>query len=523
MYNLQNTIIQNTSLKTSYLLINNLNKINISLNFNSYKSTLASNVKYNNLRTLQPFTTQNGLFIKNRNLNNPAFIFKNFYSQTTENNNFEKTSENVTEKQNGETNDESGNHQTNNKNNNDDSKKENDRTNTYSIVIGLLAISVAGAMKVNKRIVEKRLEELENETQIKIEGSPLMKFYAMLPLRIISRFSGKLLNLNIPEKYRAKVYRAYAKKYGCNLDEMLDEDLTHYKSIAEFFYRKIKPEIRPIDKKVELVSPVDGRVLQFGEIVDNKIEQVKGFTYSVEALLGYDGNSMKEKEREISKEKIDKVVKSMQRNPSHMNMSHQQFLKTYSIDSYKDLEKIKEKENNKYVRHNHKLYYCVLYLSPGDYHHFHSPTNWVIEKRRHFSGHLLSVAPKFVNLVHNLFTVNERIALIGRWKHGFFSMVPVGATNVGSVVLTIDDKLKTNLPYRKQSIKRRSVKYGIFTERSYDNISPLLKGIPVHRGEELGGFQMGSTVVLVFEAPKNFKFNIQPHQKINVGQKISQN
>ena len=34
---------------------------------------------------------------------------------------------------------------------------------------------------------------------------------------------------------------------------------------------------------------------------------------------------------------------------------------------------------------------------------------------------------------------------------------------------------------------------------------------------------MGSTVVLVFEAPKNFKFNIQPHQKINVGQKISQN
>jgi len=88
MYNLQNTIIQNTSLKTSYLLINNLNKINISLNFNSYKSTLASNVKYNNLRTLQPFTTQNGLFIKNRNLNNPAFIFKNFYSQTTESKNF---------------------------------------------------------------------------------------------------------------------------------------------------------------------------------------------------------------------------------------------------------------------------------------------------------------------------------------------------------------------------------------------------------------------------------------------------
>ncbi|ORX53436.1 phosphatidylserine decarboxylase [Piromyces finnis] len=344
----------------------------------------------------------------------------------------------------------------------------------------------------------------------------------MLPLRILSRFAGKILNLTIPEKLRPKIYKAYAKNFGCNLDEMLDEDLTHYKSIAEFFYRRIKPEARPIDKKVDLVSPVDGRVLQFGEIINNEIEQVKGFTYSVESLLGYNGNSKKEKTIELSKEKIEKVIKSMQRQPSHMNMTHQKFLETYSIESSEVAEKIKERETNKYVRHHNKLYYCVLYLSPGDYHHFHSPTNWIIEKCRHFSGHLLSVSPKIVNLVHNLFTVNERIALLGRWKHGFFSMVPVGATNVGSVVLTIDDKLKTNMPYRKQSIKRRDKNYGVFVERSYDNGSPLLKGIPVHRGEELGGFQMGSTVVLVFEAPKNFKFNITPHQKINVGQPISE-
>jgi len=78
------------------------------------------------------------------------------------------------------------------------------------------------------------------------------------------------------------------------------------------------------------------------------------------------------------------------------------------------------------------------------------------------------------------------------------------------------------MPYRKQSITRSDKNYGVFTERSYDNVSPLLKGIPVHRGEELGGFQMGSTVVLVFEAPKDFKFNIKPHQKINVGQPISE-
>jgi len=80
-----------------------------------------------------------------------------------------------------------------------------------------------------------------------------MKFYAMLPLRILSRFAGKILSTTIPEKLRPKIYKAYAKKFGCNLDEMLDEDLTHYKSIAEFFYRKIKPEVRPVNRKVDLV------------------------------------------------------------------------------------------------------------------------------------------------------------------------------------------------------------------------------------------------------------------------------
>ncbi len=90
------------------------------------------------------------------------------------------------------------------------------------------------------------------------------------------------------------------------------------------------------------------------------------------------------------------------------------------------------------VKTGNGLFFAVVYLAPGDYHRFHSPTAWVVEKRRHFAGELYSVAPYVAKRLHNLFVLNERVALLGRWRYGFFSMVPVGATNVGSIVIDFD-------------------------------------------------------------------------------------
>jgi phosphatidylserine decarboxylase len=90
------------------------------------------------------------------------------------------------------------------------------------------------------------------------------------------------------------------------------------------------------------------------------------------------------------------------------------------------------------VKKGNALFFAVVYLAPGDYHRFHSPPAWVVEKRRHFAGELYSVAPYVAKRLHNLFVLNERVALLGRWRYGFFSMVPVGATNVGSVVINFD-------------------------------------------------------------------------------------
>lgn len=170
-------------------------------------------------------------------------------------------------------------------------------------------------------------------------------------------------------------------------------------------------------------------------------------------------------------------------------------------------------QDAKVIHPANRLYFMVVYLAPGDYHRFHSPTAWVVERRRHFTGDLFSVSPYIANRLSDLFVLNERVALLGRWKYGFYSMVPVGATNVGSIRINFDENLRTNT--RKLSHPAHT-----FTEAVYTSASPILQGQPLLAGEEMGGFRLGSTIVMVFEAPKNWKFTVQAGDKVKVGQEL---
>lgn len=172
------------------------------------------------------------------------------------------------------------------------------------------------------------------------------------------------------------------------------------------------------------------------------------------------------------------------------------------------------------------LFYCVLYLGPGAYHRIHSPSDWKIGLRRHFAGKLYPVNERAVRSVKNLYVVNERVVLEGKWSQGLMAMAAVGATNVGSIEVKFEPELKTNLPmFGKQ------VQSAVTTQRYGRNG----EGLDVKAGDEVAVFNLGSTVVLVFEAPvghiedqsstsqagsEGFMFMMRKGQHVKMGQAI---
>lgn len=420
-----------------------------------------------------------------------------------------------------------------------------------------------------------------NEYAIKPQSWHLYA-YSTLPLKSISRLWGQFNSINLPIWLRSPSYKLYSSIFGVNLDEMDEPDLATYKNLSEFFYRKLKPGVRPI-ADAEVVSPSDGKVLKFGVIENGEIEQVKGMTYSIDALLGLKSERLAAPSHSLDFDhESDDVLKRDEEFAKINGISYSvdDLLGGESSDTY-HLNDLKYKDEGDGtakgskstfskelavaqglaptsldgISGNKQLYFAVIYLAPGDYHRYHSPTNWVTTLRRHFIGELFSVAPFFQKTLQGLFVLNERVALLGYWKYGFFSMIPVGATNVGSIVVNFDKDLKTNDVYEnevylKSSLsadentplledidksstevstistktstlsKPKKLKKNTVYEATYTKASRLLGGFPLTKGQEVGGFKLGSTVVLVFEAPDNFKFDLEIGQKVKMGEQL---
>ncbi|KAG0266272.1 phosphatidylserine decarboxylase 1 [Actinomortierella ambigua] len=406
------------------------------------------------------------------------------------------------------------------------------------IPIGL-GLAFIAFLQYNK-IMRREAERYQDHTAKPVIVGPwTVHIISELPLKTISQLWGAFNSITLPMWFRVPGFKLYSWIFGCNLDEMKDPNLKHYKDLSEFFYRELKDGARPVDTHAELVSPADGRVLHFGIVDGERVEQIKGMSYRLDHFLGERGKADEVADMLVSTHAANVVdekefaevngipysLDSLLGHDKQQQMEHKDVDAEGNIvpaagdnksDSSSDIkgnagrdESIKAPQT---LRPGNALFFCVIYLAPGDYHRFHSPTNWVAESRRHFSGELYSVSPWMVKQLQDLFVLNERVVLLGRWRHGFFSMVPVGATNVGSIVLNFDKELRTN---RREDRYRRG--YG---ELSYQGMSKTLGGLPLRVGEEMGGFKLGSTVVLVFEAPREFTFTLEAGQTVRMGQSL---
>nr|WP_221208075.1 archaetidylserine decarboxylase [Pseudoduganella violacea] len=145
--------------------------------------------------------------------------------------------------------------------------------------------------------------------------------------------------------------------------------------------------------------------------------------------------------------------------------------------------------------------FANLYLSPRDYHRIHMPCDGKLTRMIYVPGELFSVNPTTARGIPGLFARNERVVCVFETAFGPFVMTLVGATIVGSMATVWHGVVN---PPRQPDV----------CEWTYADQHIVLK-----KGEELGRFLLGSTVVMLF--PKDtlhFNAQWQPAGPVRLGE-----
>nr|WP_202414425.1 archaetidylserine decarboxylase [Duganella flavida] len=149
--------------------------------------------------------------------------------------------------------------------------------------------------------------------------------------------------------------------------------------------------------------------------------------------------------------------------------------------------------------------FANLYLSPRDYHRIHMPIDGKLTRMIYVPGELFSVNPTTARGIPGLFARNERVVCVFDTAQGPFVMTLVGATIVGSMATVWHGVVN---PPRLPQV----------TEWRYADQNIVLK-----KGDELGRFLLGSTVVMLFQKDV-LKFNPawQPAGPVQLGEEMAQ-
>jgi phosphatidylserine decarboxylase len=197
----------------------------------------------------------------------------------------------------------------------------------------------------------------------------------VLPHRLMSSFARRLAYSRNP-RLKQWLIDTVTRKFGVDLNEAAEPDPKAYPTFNAFFTRALKPGARVPDADANtLLMPADGHISQCGDIVDGRIFQAKGQSFTAAQLLG---------DETAAAPFADGV-------------------------------------------------FATVYLSPRDYHRVHMPWTGTLRETVHVPGRLFSVGTDAVKSVPGLFARNERLVCHFDTEFGPMCLVMVGALLVSGV------------------------------------------------------------------------------------------
>lgn len=343
----------------------------------------------------------------------------------------------------------------------------------------------------------------------------------------ISRIFGVIAAVKFPKFIQNFINRKYVEFFKIDMSEF--DPPQSYASLNALFTRSLlRPREIAADERA-FISPSDGMIFESGCCADMRAFSVKDCEYSLSELLGRtftasesggaaknldDGAVTTNGSGEVGTGCAKDAGTGMKFRAAQAKIISDESGVNYSasgvrVEIYSDESSVSRETSAEDARggvntKGANLSYANIYLSPRDYHHYHAPCDMSVLQALYIPADLYSVAKKFLLKIPNLYAKNERVILKCKMPSGgILWMVFVGALNVGKMRFDFDARIQTNA-----CASRAEALY------EYENLN-------FKKGDHLGNFELGSTIVLVAQS-EFLKFSVSSETAVKFSQKIGE-
>lgn len=249
--------------------------------------------------------------------------------------------------------------------------------------------------------------------------------------------------------------------------DLADARNTNFKSIHDCFIRELKAGARPVDDATQaLVAPCDGHIVAAGQISDGQILQVKGSYYALSELIGNE-------------------------------------------------ELAKKFEGGTFI---------TIRITSSMYHRMHAPVQIQPNRVDYIPGDSFNVNPQTLRHVDGVYCKNERAVIhaTAQFDGSKFELliVPVAAILVGGIVLRCLPGTGNDTVLQEWAMSEPEGWTTGARPKHITHLSPEARR-SLDKGEELGRFEHGSTIVLVLPANPTIQLTVSSGEQVQVGQRLA--